>query len=110
MTSVAQSLTVDVTAPKVTAPATASVRYRKTANLAFTVRDAFSPVVKVSATITNRKGLVVATVPCGWVKQGVSHTCAWKPRARRTYTVTFRAMDLGGNRQATPAITSLRVR
>ena len=64
----------------------------------------------MSATITNAKGVVVATVPCGWVKQGVSHTCAWKPRARRTYTVTFRAMDLGGNRQAAPAVTSLRVR
>ena len=74
VTSVAQPLTVDLAAPKVTAPATASVAYRKTANLAFTVRDAFSAVVKVSATITNAKGVVVATVPCGWVKQGVSHT------------------------------------
>ena len=74
------------------------------------MRDAFSALVKVSATITNAKGVVVATVPCGWVKQGVSHTCAWKPRARRTYTVTFRATDLGGNHEATAAITSLRVR
>ena len=64
----------------------------------------------MSATITNAKGVVVATVPCGWVKQGVAQTCAWKPRARRTYTVTFRAMDLGGNHQASPAVTSLRVR
>jgi flagellar hook assembly protein FlgD len=110
VTSAAQPLTVDLAAPKVTAPATASVAYRKTANLTFTVRDAFSAVVKVSATITNAKGVVVATVPCGWVKQGVSHTCGWKPRARRTYTVTFRAMDLGGNHEAVAAITSLRVR
>jgi flagellar hook assembly protein FlgD len=109
-TSVEQPLTVDLAAPKVTAPATASVAYRKTANLAFTVRDVFSPVVNVSATITNAKGVVVATVPCGWVKRGVSHTCAWKPRARRIYTVTFRAMDLGGNHEAAAAITALRVR
>ena len=110
VTSVAQSLTVDLAVPKVTAPATASVAYRKTANLAFTVRDAFSLVVKVSATITNAKGVVVATLPCGWVKQGVSHRCAWKPRARRTYTVTFRAMDLGGNHELAAAVTALRVR
>ena len=105
-----QALTVDLTAPKLAAPARASVAYRKTAKLAFTVRDAFSAVVKVSATITNAKGVVVATVPCGWVKQGVAQSCVWKPRARRTYTVTFRAMDLGGNRQTSPAVTSLRVR
>lgn len=110
VTNAAQALTVDLAAPKVTAPATATVRYGKTAKLAFTVRDAFSAVVKVSGTITNAKGVVVATVPCGWVKQGVSHTCTWKPRARRTYTVTFRAMDLAGNRQAARAVTSLRVR
>ena len=110
VTSAAQPLTVDLAAPKVTAPATARVAYRKTARLAFTVRDAFSAVVRVSAKITNAKGVVVATVPCGWVKQGVSHTCAWKPRARRVYTVTFRAMDLGGNHEAAAAITSLRVR
>ena len=110
VTSAAQPLTVDLAAPKVTAPATASVTYRKTAQLAYTVRDAFSALVKVSATITNAKGVVVATVPCGWVKQGVSHRCAWKPRARRTYTVTFRARDLGGNHEAAAAITSLRVR
>ena len=73
VTEVAQALTVDLAAPKLTAPATASVAYRKTAKLAYTVRDAFSAVVKVSATITNAKGVVVATVPCGWVKQGVSH-------------------------------------
>ena len=110
VTSAAQPVTVDLAAPKLTAPATASVAYRKTAKLAFTVRDAFSAVAKVSATITNAKGLVVATVPCGWVKQGVSHTCAWKPRARRTYTVTFRAMDLGGNHEAAAVVTRLRVR
>jgi len=110
VTSVAQALTVDLAAPKVTAPATASVAYRRKARLAYVARDAFSALVKVSATITNARGRVVATVSCGWVKQGVRHACAWKPRARGRYTVTFRAMDLGGNRQKTTAITSLRVR
>ena len=110
VTTVAQPLTVDLAPPRVTAPATASVRYGKTARLTYTVRDAFSPTVKVSATVTDAKGRTVATLALGWVKQGVSHICAWKPRARRTYTVTFRAMDLGGNHQAAAAVTSLRVR
>ena len=56
VTQVAQPLTVDLAAPKLTAPATASVTYRKTAKLAYTVRDAFSAAVKVSATVTNPKG------------------------------------------------------
>ena len=86
------------------------MRYRKTAVLAYTVRDAFSPSVKVSATVTDGKGRTVATLALGWVKQGVAQTCTWKPRARRAYKVTFRAMDLGGNRQAVVAVTSLRVR
>ena len=110
VTEVAQPLTVDLAAPKVTAPAKTTVRYRKTAVLAYTVRDAFSPSVKVSATVTDGKGRTVATLALGWVKQGVAQTCTWKPRARRAYKVTFRAMDLGGNRQAVAAVTSLRVR
>jgi flagellar hook assembly protein FlgD len=110
VTTAAQQLTVDLTAPRATAAATASVRYGRTAKLAYTVRDAYSPTVKVSATVTDAKGRTVATLALGWVKQGVSHICPWKPRARRTYTVTFRARDLGGNRQAAAAVTTLRVR
>ena len=105
VTTVAQPLTVDLTAPRLTASATASVRYGKTAKLTYTVRDAYSPVVKVSATVTDAKGRTVATLALGWVKRGVSHICAWKPRVRRTYTVTFKAVDLGGNHQAAAAVT-----
>jgi flagellar hook assembly protein FlgD len=110
VTFAAKPLTVDLTPPRVTAASTASVRYRKTAKLAYTVRDAYSPNVKVSATITDAKGRVVAKLALGWVKQGASHILAWKPKARRTYTVTFRALDQGGNREAKPAVTKLRVR
>jgi len=110
VTSASQALTVDLAAPKLSAPATASVRRRKTARLTFTPRDAFSPMVKVSATVTNAKGRVLATLACGWVKQGVGQACSWRPRAKGTYTVTFHAMDLGGNHEASPAVTALRVR
>ena len=94
-----------------TAPAKASVRYRKTAKLAYTVRDAFSPSVKVSATVTDAKGADGRDAGARLGQAGRERTtCTWKPQARRTYTVTFRAMDLGGNRQAVAAVTQLRVR
>jgi flagellar hook assembly protein FlgD len=110
VTSASQALMVDLSAPKLSAPATASVRYRKTARLTFTVRDSFSPLVKVTATVANAKGRVLATLACGWVKQGAGQACSWKPRVKGRYTVTFSAVDQGGNHQATAGITALRVR
>ena len=110
VTSASRALTVDIAAPRIAAPATASVAYGKTAKLSYTARDAFSRVVKVGATVTDAQGRVVGKVALGWVKQGVTHVCAWKPKARGGYTVTFRAVDLGGNRQAAVKTTSLRVR
>ena len=110
VTSASRPVIVDLAPPRLSAPATAAVRYGKTASLQYTVRDAFSPRIKVSAQVTNAKGVTVATIACGWVVQGVSHTCSWKPRARGTYAVTFRAVDLGGNHQTAEAKTALRVR
>jgi flagellar hook assembly protein FlgD len=110
VTSAAQGVTVDLAAPRVTAPLTVRVAYRKTAKIAYTVKDAFSPTVKVGARVTNATGRVVATLALGWVKQGVAQTCVWKPRRRGAYTVTFRAMDLGGNKLAAPVATTVKVR
>ena len=110
VTSASRPVTVDLTPPRPSAPATATVRYGATAKLTYTVRDAFSPRVKVDAEVTSATGKTVTTIACGWVTQGVSHVCSWKPRARGAYTVTFRAMDLGGNRQSAEAKTVLRVR
>ena len=67
-------------------------------------------MVKVGATVTNASGAVVASLNLGWVKQGAAHVCAWRPRARGSYTVTFKAIDLGGNRLATPVVTTVKVR
>lgn len=110
VTAVSRPVTVDLTRPRVSAPATATVRNRTTAKLRYRVRDAFSGRVRVVAAVTSVKGKQVGTITCGWVKQGVVHVCAWKPRTRGVYLVTFRAKDLGGNRQAAEATTSLRVR
>ncbi|MBE0528697.1 MAG: hypothetical protein IH629_05800, partial [Thermoleophilia bacterium] len=110
VSSASRAVTVDLARPRLSAPATATTRYGKTAKLAYDVRDGFSPRVNVSATVVNAKGRMVATIACGWVKQGRSHLCSWRPRARGRYKVTFRARDLGGNRQAATVRTSLRVR
>jgi hypothetical protein len=109
-TSATRQVTVDLTPPRVTSASALRVRYGTTAKLRYMVRDAYSPMVKVSATITDAKGRVVAKPALGWVKQGASHVLAWTPKARRTYTVTFAARDLGGNRQIKTAATKLRVR
>ena len=110
VTSAAQALTVDRTRPRLTAPRTRSVTAGKTAKLSYTVKDAYSPSVRVAVTITNAKGTTVATIACGWVKQGTRHVCSWKARRRGTYTVSFRARDLGGNHENRRAKTTLRVR
>ena len=109
-TSIDQALTIDLVAPKVIAPASASVASRKTAKVAYTPRDPFSPLVKVAVVVTNFKAQEVATIACGWVKTGVVQVCSWKPRRRGSYTLTFRSQDQAGNRQATPVVTSLKVR
>jgi flagellar hook assembly protein FlgD len=110
VTSVAEAVMVDLTPPRLTAPLTARVAYGRKAKLAYTVKDAYSPSVKVGVTVANAAGKTVATLALGWVKRGVVHTCVWKPRKRGTYTLAFRAIDRGGNRLATPVVTTLRVR
>ncbi len=110
VTSAAQVVNVDLAAPRITAPLTVRVAYRKTAKIAYTVKDAFSPTVKMGATVTSATGRVVATLALGWVKQGAAQTCVWKPRRRGAYAVTFRAMDLGGNKLAAPVVTTVKVR
>jgi flagellar hook assembly protein FlgD len=110
VTSASRAVTVDTTAPRLTAPVTVRVAAGKTAKIAYTVKDAFSPTVKVGAIVTNSAGKTVATLSLGWVKRGASHTCAWKPKRRGAYTVTFRAKDLGGNHLAAPVVTTLKAR
>jgi len=110
VTSVTAAVTVDLTAPRVTAPPTARVAYGKRAKVAYTVKDAYSPSVKIGVTVTGSAGKTVATLALGWVKRNVARTCAWRPRKRGTYKLTFRATDLGGNRLAAPVVTTLKVR
>jgi hypothetical protein len=108
--SVCETFTVDCYRPRLTVPATATVTLGATAKVAYVVRDPYSPTVKVSVAITNSKGTTVGSVSCGWVKQGVSQKLSWKPVARGTYALTFKALDQGGNPQNGVGKTSLTVR
>ena len=109
-TSVLQSLTVDRFAPRFTVPAKASVTYGKSAKVSYSVRDPYSATVKVSVAVSDASGNTVATVACGWVKQGTTTTFAWKAPERGTYALTFHAADRGGNAEGAAGVTLLTVR
>ena len=110
VTSVSKPVTVDRFAPRFTVPATASTTFGKTAKVAYSVRDPHSSTVKVTVTVSDAAGAAVATVDCGWVAQGKSTTCSWKPPAQGTYTLTFHAVDRGGNPEGSAGVTILTVR
>jgi flagellar hook assembly protein FlgD len=110
VTTAARVVTVDLVAPRLTVPAAVRASYRKTAKISYTPRDAHSAMVKVGATVTNAAGTVIASLNLGWVKQGAAHVCSWRPRSRGSFTVTFKAVDLGGNRLAAPVATTVKVR
>ena len=104
-----EPFTVDLTKPRLTAPATASATAGTTAKLAYSVRDLYSPTVRVWVAITGPAG-ALPPVSCGWVQQGKPLVAAWKPPARGQYTLLFRGQDRAGNRQAAAAQTILTVR
>ena len=102
--------TVDRYPPRMSVPEKASATYGGTARISYTVRDPYSPKVKVWAVVKDARGATVATVACGWVAQGKAQTCAWRPPARGVYALAFNAADRGGNRQNAVRTTSLTVR
>ena len=109
-TSVSKPVTVDRFSPRLTVPASASTTLGKSAKIAYSVRDQYSPTVRVTVAVSDAAGGAVATVDCGWVKQGTPATCSWKPPARGTYTLTFHAVDRGGNAESSAGVTLLKVR
>ncbi len=110
VTSVAKQVTVDRFAPRFTVPATASTTLGKTAKVGYSVRDPYSSTVKVTVAVSDADGGAVATVNCGWVKQGEATTCSWTPPAKGIYTLTFHAVDRGGNAEGAAGVTTLKVR
>ena len=72
--------------------------------------DPFSARADVSYTITDAKGRRVTSGRPGWQSTGRSLSITWKPASRGAYTVTYRAVDLGGNHEAAAARTVVTVR
>jgi flagellar hook assembly protein FlgD len=102
--------TVDRYRPRISAPERASATYGRAARISYTVRDPYSPKVKVWAVVKGAQGATVATVACGWVAQGKAQSCVWSAPGRGVYTVAFNAVDRGGNRQSAVPTTVLTVR
>jgi hypothetical protein len=78
VTSAAALVSVDLAAPRLTAPLSVRGTARKTMRISYTVKDRFSSAVKVGAEVTNAAGTVIAKLSPGWVKQGAAHTIAWR--------------------------------
>jgi flagellar hook assembly protein FlgD len=109
-TSVTREVAVDVAAPRLKVPASVRVARRRTARISFRVKDADSSAVKVGATVTSASGAVLAKMELGWVKPGAAAACTWRSKRRGTFTVTFKALDRGGNRMSAPVVTTVKVR
>jgi flagellar hook assembly protein FlgD len=108
--AVSVPVTLDLTAPRFTVPATLAAKAGKVAKVSYTVRDAYSPTVKVTVGVTDAAGTQIAALSLGWVKQGSAATCSWKAPVAGTYTLTFSAVDKAGNVQKSPGVTVLTAR
>ncbi len=108
--SVSKTVCVDLYRPRLYAPAARTTRAGATSKLTYKVTDPFSARANVSYAITNAKGRRVISGRPGWQSSNRSLTITWKPAARGVYTVTYRAVDLGGNHEAAAARTVVTVR
>ena len=109
-TSASRELVVDLYRPRLSAPAALSVALGKRVLLSCTAQDPYSAKVELSFAITDAAGATVAAASHGWVATGRATSWTWKPPARGVYTVTYTAVDRGGNREQAPAATQLTVR
>ncbi len=108
--SVSKAVCVDLSKPRLYAPVAKTTRAGATSRLTYKVTDPFSARADVSYTITDAKGRRVTSGRAGWRPTGRSLSITWKPASRGVYTVTYRAVDLGGNHEAAAARTVVTVR
>ncbi len=108
--SVGKNLVVDLYRPKLYAPPGKSTSVRTATKLGFKAADPFSAKVDVSYVVTNAKGRRVASGHPGWQPTGRGLSIKWRPASRGVFTVTYRAVDLGGNHQSGVGRTIVKVR
>ena len=108
--SVSRGLVVDLYRPKLYAAAGKTTSVGTATRLTFKVSDPYSSKADVRFVVTDAKGRTVASGHPGWRPTGESFPISWTPRSRGVFTVTYRAIDLGGNHEASPARTVVTVR
>ena len=108
--SAGRDLVVDLYHPKLYAASGRNASVGTATTLSVKAADPFSARVDVSYVVTDAKGRRVASGHPGWQPSGQSLSVTWKPVARGVFTVTYRAADLGGNHEASPARTVVTVR
>ena len=77
----ARWVSVDTYRPRLSAPSRVAVALGRRARVPFTVTDPYSTTVRVTATVRDRAGLVVARIDCGRITVGTTATVSWKPPA-----------------------------
>jgi len=107
--SVGANITKDTTRPRLSAPNPHSLALGGKARLTYTVKDTYSTLALITATVTRPSGARVRSLHLGWVRVGQKHVCVFKPSSAGRYYVTFRAQDLALN-SAAPVVISLIVK
>ena len=108
--SVTGKVVVDLYRPHLYAQAGKITSVGAATSLSYKATDPFSAKVDVRYVITDAKGRRVASGHPGWQTVSAAHAIKWKPAARGVYTVTYRALDLAGNSEASAACTVVTVR
>ena len=99
-TSVSKTVIVDLYRPRLYATPGKAISAGTSTRVSVKAADPFSAKVDVSYAITDAGGRRVASGHPGWQLTGQALTITWKPASRGVYTVTYRAVDLGGNHEA----------
>jgi hypothetical protein len=108
--SATKGLVVDLYRPKVYVTPSKTTSVGTTTRLGCKVWDPYSAEADVGFVVTDAEGRVVASGHAGWRPTDKPLTISWTPKARGVFTVTYRATDRGGNREASPAGTIVTVR
>ena len=87
-----------------------AVAFGGSARMSFKAVDPFSKTADISFVVTDAKARRDAAGHPGKTATSLASSANWKPASRGTFTVTWHAVDLGGNPEATPARTIVTVR
>ena len=107
--SVGANVSKDTTRPRLSAPIPHALALGGKAGMTYMVKDTYSTLALVTATVTRPSGALVKSFHFGWVRVGQKYVCVFKPAIAGHYYVTFRAKDLALN-SAVPVVIHLIVK